>query len=107
MNNKHIKSCPFCSKGFRINCSGAYEHDSEGCILHGFEICNEKDLEKWNMRIPMDNVLTELKKQENEYEDALSDFEHSGTSAEKSTKIKRSMIRKFIKMIEKVGDLND
>lgn len=68
MQSRKVLPCPFCSKGFRINCSGAYEHDSDDCLLHGFEICNEKQLEKWNTRKPIEQAIKQLEKQQEDLE---------------------------------------
>ncbi|MBQ6856858.1 MAG: hypothetical protein IJO13_07115 [Lachnospiraceae bacterium] len=53
MNNNPIP-CPFCGKKLRTNCRGNYEHDTDNCILSGFEF-SKNNLEKWNKRKTTDN----------------------------------------------------
>ena len=58
----NLLPCPLCGKGFIKNSINAYEHDNEECILHGFEISNEKLLKQWNTRKPMDDIVERLEK---------------------------------------------
>lgn len=75
---KSLLQCPFCGEGFRINCTGAYEHDNEQCILHGLEICNDAQLEKWNTRKPVKKVLERLESQAKQYMHRAIEHEEKG-----------------------------
>ena len=76
MKDFKLKPCPLCGKGFRKNRINAYEHYNEECILHGFEISNEKLLKQWNTRKPIDDIverLEELYKYNSEQADIYMD----------------------------------
>ena len=69
MSEKKLLPCPFCGAQLE-NHGPRWQHPLSGsCLLSGYGIWRDrKEIELWNTRVPMENIVKELElKQEESY----------------------------------------